>query len=1837
MVESRALIVNFSLHGHQVVFELPDTTDLIQKKISDKQTFYELDLLEQMRARARRGELAVDVGAHLGNHTIFLAKICGMRVMAFEPQPDMYRALVRNVELNGLQDQVQTFNMALGEVEGTGTMARRLADNTGSAALSLGTGDVRISTLDERVGEARVALLKIDVEGFEIEVLKGGARTIERDEPLIFAEAAEDLDRQTLATHLAPYGYVAGAQFGGTPVVLFEHCKDEQQRFQTLVGRIESAQEELGKKLHRRMREDARELRQKLTSLSSGSTSLDRRLATAETRLHEILEKRLPELDEALGRLESCSVRQSALLYEVWGLGQQIQHLAGGDARYRPLGAEASQLADWVPKRKTWTVPKGMEADAFLQGYSAKTSVHPGDYIAFHASTTEVPQFVKLRLFGFSERGQLGPTELATSQPLAVPASGVWSPRAVGEVDPASWPEVARMRIGRSWRPGCYVARFETLDGHAVLHPFWVTSNNPQSRVVRLSSVMTHLSRNSWGIRGGKLGRLFRQHGSTALHRPYEGSRGGRVLRNELPLFRWAEANAVRMDCLTDLEVHQQPSLLDAYDHVVIAGDCSFLSAPVLEALERLKGEGKSISVFAAAPAQYEVEVDLDGETLRRRAQSPVRSREWQRMGEGLWGAWHRWSRKGKALGLEVLPQAGNSLLAGSSFETPLKVDGVVDGRLSGTDLEDSDPRLVARARDGGHSCDATVETTAQGGRIFVAGSDLWATAIDDLFSSKSLRFSPALDYATAQLVGVAADPSKREPLVSVVMTAYDSESYIASAIDSILAQNYSNLELIVVDDNSSDGTFELLLEYAARDPRVRPFKSLVNHGTYWSKNFGMTKARGELITFQDSDDTSDPDRLLLQVQAMRWNPGAIASMVDYERRNEAGELVLNRGAKQRRCFPSLMVRADTVLPKIGFFDSVRTSADQEYLHRLRVVFGSDTVVELRQPLYFALVREGSLTTSGGGEVNLGPNADDSADGHLSEGRRRYVQSFQDWHRGIVSRSADPYMPFPLSVRPFAVAPELGIDSGRRQEAPVRGALLRSAMGEDAAVGTEIGELWELVDGARPDAEPSRDVDVRLLATGTNDFKFTVEPMPGIEGERAAGLATECIVGIERPEDAAANARARGGKLDVVLMSDFRFSGGTTQSNAAEIVAQHRQGLKTGLIQAASPVLKRNHPINPRIQGLVDEGAAHFIADGQVPRCKLLVIRHPTVLERPASELPRVQADRVVVIVNQAPADEHTGRVFYDMAACQARAKQIYGSEGTWYPIGPLVRKAVAGLPGAEHLAESDWHNIIDTEEWRTERHGFVGERPTIGRHSRDSADKWPGDPATLLAAYPDDPAFSVRILGGAESARKVLGRIPTNWEVLDFGSMAPRDFLASVDFFVYFHHPSLVEAFGRTILEALATGTPAILPEHFRDLFEDVPIYSKPEDVRRVVGELYADRERYQAIARKGVAFVEERFSYGAHLRRLRELMPADDAMVPALADEGGPRPAGEPVEAAYLDPDGIYKFDIELGNLSSSSRGAVRGWSQNRAELVFDEPVDGSKSVISKFVVNDGRRDRVEVLVEVAEGSPPFSVIKMKARRRAERAKQPTLELTDDSITAAFATYPGRRKILPDVIDSLAPQVDRLFVYLNNYDHVPSCITEHPLRERIVYILDPASQRRAAAKFHWLEIVRGFHLVCDDDILYPANYAAEMVAAIERHGRKAIVGVHGVIFESELKDARSSRRKVFKFPEALGEDTPVHFLGTGTVALHTSVLPAMDLSKFMAYPIANDEILAVSAKTADVPMICVRREAGWLQPHPEVRFGIFEERQIDGGEHDKATELLVGANPWPELPVPS
>ncbi len=112
-------------------------------------------------------------------------------------------------------------------------------------------------------------------------------------------------------------------------------------------------------------------------------------------------------------------------------------------------------------------------------------------------------------------------------------------------------------------------------------------------------------------------------------------------------------------------------------------------------------------------------------------------------------------------------------------------------------------------------------------------------------------------------------------PIVSVLMTSYNREAFIAESIESVLAQTFGDFELVVVDDCSQDGTIDVARSYEHLDPRVRVVVNDRNLGDYANRNRAAALARGGLLKYHDSDDVMYPHCLAAMVPPMRAFPQA--------------------------------------------------------------------------------------------------------------------------------------------------------------------------------------------------------------------------------------------------------------------------------------------------------------------------------------------------------------------------------------------------------------------------------------------------------------------------------------------------------------------------------------------------------------------------------------------------------------------------------------------------------------------------------------------------------------------------------------------------------------------------------------------------------------------------------------------------------------------------------------------------------------------------------------------------------------------------------------------------
>lgn len=106
----------------------------------------------------------------------------------------------------------------------------------------------------------------------------------------------------------------------------------------------------------------------------------------------------------------------------------------------------------------------------------------------------------------------------------------------------------------------------------------------------------------------------------------------------------------------------------------------------------------------------------------------------------------------------------------------------------------------------------------------------------------------------------------REEPLVSVLMPAYNGENYIEKAVRSVLAQSLSDWELILIDDCSLDGTWEIACRLAQEDGRIRLYRNGQNLGPARTRNYGLDLCRGAYVALLDCDDLWYPEKLEKQV-----------------------------------------------------------------------------------------------------------------------------------------------------------------------------------------------------------------------------------------------------------------------------------------------------------------------------------------------------------------------------------------------------------------------------------------------------------------------------------------------------------------------------------------------------------------------------------------------------------------------------------------------------------------------------------------------------------------------------------------------------------------------------------------------------------------------------------------------------------------------------------------------------------------------------------------------------------------------------------------------------------
>jgi FkbM family methyltransferase len=215
------------LHPYPLVYPFIENTSLVvEKGMSSAElqiytSLYDLNEMLFLMHYLRAEDTFVDVGANVGVYTILAAGVAGSQVLSFEPIPSTFFNLKRNVTYNNLQDKVELYNLGVGDKEETLVFSNTM-DAVNRVIIDPNfqgsTSRISVNSLDNILTERKISFLKIDVEGFEANVINGASKTLERSELKViimetnglsdgYEHGQNYLHNKLLSLGFSPYNY----------------------------------------------------------------------------------------------------------------------------------------------------------------------------------------------------------------------------------------------------------------------------------------------------------------------------------------------------------------------------------------------------------------------------------------------------------------------------------------------------------------------------------------------------------------------------------------------------------------------------------------------------------------------------------------------------------------------------------------------------------------------------------------------------------------------------------------------------------------------------------------------------------------------------------------------------------------------------------------------------------------------------------------------------------------------------------------------------------------------------------------------------------------------------------------------------------------------------------------------------------------------------------------------------------------------------------------------------------------------------------------------------------------------------------------------------------------------------------------------------------------------------------------------------------------------------------------------------------------------------------------------------------------------------------------------
>ena len=346
-------------------------------------------------------------------------------------------------------------------------------------------------------------------------------------------------------------------------------------------------------------------------------------------------------------------------------------------------------------------------------------------------------------------------------------------------------------------------------------------------------------------------------------------------------------------------------------------------------------------------------------------------------------------------------------------------------------------------------------------------------------------------------------------------------------------------------------------------------------------------------------------------------------------------------------------------------------------------------------------------------------------------------------------------------------------------------------------------------------------------------------------------------------------------RFDALILTDPRFSGGTSAAVAADVKAMVKGGLNVGLALVESTGFFLSHErANTAILDLADlDGVSRVDPKtcGEV-ECDIAFFHHPSVFENPVETAFPIDSTQAILITHQ-PLFLGDSALAFDPFRVQSNIRKQFHRSFLWAPISGICRQQFRAYAPLLRLTQADWPNAFDIDTWTPKREKLQSPNLVIGRHGRAHPDKWPASGAEIANSLPAGPNTHVKVMGVDPDFLREKGVDTSAWTMLAFNQQPVFDFLDELDVFSYHHSPLWVESFGRTIAEAMLMGVRCVLSPELEPTFGEHAIYARPDEVPGVLDRIRSNLAPERAATDAARQFCIEAFSTRSILGRFQAL----------------------------------------------------------------------------------------------------------------------------------------------------------------------------------------------------------------------------------------------------------------------------------------------------------------------------------------------------------------------------